>query len=82
MYATFIFNVTPCTPKKICRLFKEKYCPIFRVEYEIIYSSEKPLFFYQSVRNYAVKDGNRHTHRSPNIKCKELNSVVQCPQRP
>jgi hypothetical protein len=82
MYATFIFNVTPCTPEKICRLFKGKYCPIFRVEYEIIYFSENPLFFYQSVWNHAVKNGNRHTQCSPNIKYKKLNSAVQCPQRP
>lgn len=59
MNATFIFNVTPCSPeKKICRRFREKYCPIFRVEYEKIYSSEKPLFFYQAAGNHSVKDGN------------------------
>jgi hypothetical protein len=79
---TFIFNVTPCSPEKICRRFREKYCPIFRVEYEIIYSSEKPLFFYQTARNHAVKDCNRHTHRSSNIKYKELNSAVRRSQRP
>jgi len=51
------------------------------VEYEI-YSSEKPLFFYQTARNHAVKDGNRHIHRSPNIKHKVLHYAVRCPQRP
>lgn len=80
--ATFIFNVTPYSPEKICRCFREKYCPKLRVENLIIYSSESPLFFYQTTRNHAVKDGKRHTHRSPNIKHKELNYAVRCPQRP